>query len=238
MNDLFLKKNVPHCPNLRVEHIDESNYDSLLKSLRQIKAPLFVKVDDGMDSEGLFQDCVAQTPEMALVTAKKLIHEFGPVNIQSYLPGREFTVALTPKGPLHPVERIFQKDELFSPKNGTASEKPLGVEETQLIETCKEVAWKAYQAVEGSCYGRADLRCDSENRVFALEVNTTCGFGPNSYFAISCRAANSSREKVVADIILSELNAWNSRKINSQPQEILKRSNSMNVEAFRKTEMA
>lgn len=197
MSELFQKNQVPHCRTQRIERIDEEI---------QIEPPYFIKLDDGMNSTGLEPGCFAKTKQEAIKMCGKLIQLYGPVAVQHYLSGREFTVACYGNGiAMHPIERIFDEGEFYSPPNGTNREKVL--EDRDLIMECKRVASMAFKAINPKqlmVYGRVDLRSDEKGCIYALEVNDTCGFGPNSYFELSCKAANSTRQKVI-EYILNKL---------------------------------
>ena len=70
----------------------------------------------------------------------------------------EYTVAVTKGRAYHPVERIFAEGQLVSEANGTATETLLDPTDHQRIQRCQQLALDAYNACQGSAYGRVDLR--------------------------------------------------------------------------------
>ncbi|KAL7753034.1 hypothetical protein RI367_001485 [Sorochytrium milnesiophthora] len=213
MNELFAKHGVPHAETVRIETIEQLKSDEVMEKLQRLPKPVFIKVDDGFNSEGLSERCIVPTMEEVTATVGDFLAAYGPVTVQPFLNGREFTVAVSPACAFHPVERLFATGERFSPAGGTASERLLPHEETALVEECKRVAHAAYRAVAGDCYsyGRVDLRCDTDGNVYALEVNNTCSFRPTSYLAMSCAGAGSSREELLRDIMEHQKQVWRER---------------------------
>jgi D-alanine-D-alanine ligase len=176
-------------------------------------ARLFIKVDDGFDSTGLSSSNVISNLDQVKESCRPMIRAHGPIVLQRYLSGREFTVAVlsTPIGPraLHPVERVFSSDQLFSPPGGTAVEKTV-VENPMLITELRKWANRAYVAVGGDAWGRVDIRCDSNDRIHVLEVNNTASFAPTSYWAISAAPLGYTREIGLEMVIRHASKSWTS----------------------------
>jgi D-alanine-D-alanine ligase len=124
----------------------------------------------------------------------------GGVLAESFIAGREFTTFIVgsynapeSRRVYPPVERVFHErlpateqflsfDRLWEIYE---RETPLGVDEylwqyaaapAELQQAICDVSWAAYAAVEGTGYGRVDLRFDPvTGRLFVLEVNAQCG---------------------------------------------------------------
>ncbi|KAI9159337.1 hypothetical protein H9P43_008677 [Blastocladiella emersonii ATCC 22665] len=206
MHALFTSAQVPHAESLCItspEQLHSAATRAFITSILATPgAELFLKVDAGCNSEGLTESCIVSSYDAAVTSTAALLATFGPVVVQRYLSGREFTIAVctTPGGvrAFHPVERLFAPGQRFSPPDGTPAERIVSLaEEPALVATCRSVAAKAYEAVGGCAWGRVDVRCDTRGNVMVLEVNNTAAFGPNSYFAMSCRAMGLEREHVI-----------------------------------------
>ncbi|KAI9143229.1 hypothetical protein BKA69DRAFT_1063013 [Paraphysoderma sedebokerense] len=201
MNAMFAKHGVSHCRSVRVERIEQLDDPEVIEKINKLRKRFFIKVDDGFNSMGTGNQCVLDSIEDCLERARQMVSDFGPVMIQHFLSGREFTVAVSSSRAYHPVERIFRQNELVSPPNGTAAERLVPKEEIALIKRIQKLAYEGYRAVGGTAYGRVDIRMDDRGELFVLEVNNTCAFGPQSYFEMSCKEAGSSRRHVLREVL-------------------------------------
>lgn len=135
---------------------------------------------------------------------------FGGLVAEQFINGPEYTVFLsgshhTPRSRkvYPPVERIFHKDLPDTEKflsfdrlwETYEKEKPLGEYEDfyqyhlppiALHKKIMDLSWKAYCAVEGTGYGRIDIRMDkATGKLYVLEVNAQCGLSEDeSYTSI------------------------------------------------------
>lgn len=132
---------------------------------------------------------------------------FGGLVAEQFINGPEYTVFLS--GSHHsprsrkvypPVERIFHKDLPDTEKflsfdrlwETYEKEKPLGEYEDfyqyhlppiALHKKIMDLSWKAYCAVEGTGYGRIDIRMDkATGKLYVLEVNAQCGLSEDENY--------------------------------------------------------
>ena len=205
MGDLFAAANVPHVPHVLLRRAEDLADASALAALKSLGFPLFMKIDDGTNSQGLSIDTsIARSHEALMRNARAFLADGGrPIVVQRMLSGREFTIAVSKGRAYTPVERIFGEGELFSGPGGTQAERVLCARtEAPLIAECQRVALQAFDAVGGDGYGRVDLRVDdASSAVLALEVNVNCSFAPNSYFEQSVMASGSSRAIICTQLI-------------------------------------
>ena len=153
----------------------------------------------------------------------------GGVFAESFIKGREFTTFIvgSARAPERrhiypPVERVFHDklpiieqflsfDRLWEIYE---RETPVGENEylwqyaaapSELADAICEVSWAAYAAVEGTGYGRVDLRFDvATGKLFVLEVNSQCGLSEDENFTsigAILRFANTSFSEAIAEII-------------------------------------
>lgn len=153
----------------------------------------------------------------------------GGVFAERFITGREFTTFIT--GSHHspersrvypPVERVFH-DSLPATEQFLSfdrlweiyeRETPIGPDAylwqyaaapADLVPAICDVSWAAYAAVEGTGYGRVDLRYDQETgQLFVLEVNAQCGISEDeniTSIGAILRFANRTFSQAVAEII-------------------------------------
>lgn len=153
----------------------------------------------------------------------------GGVLAERFISGREFTTFIT--GSYHspersrvypPVERVFH-DSLPATEQFLSfdrlweiyeRETPIGPNQylwqyaaapADLAPAICDLSWAAYTAVEGTGYGRVDLRYDPETgRLFVLEVNAQCGISEDedhTSIGAILRFANLPYSQVVSEIL-------------------------------------
>lgn len=74
----------------------ELESEQVQRRLRQIRPPYFVKVDDGFNSLGLSNNCVAHSLKELQQVSADLLREYGPVLIQRFVGGRGISHNLPP----------------------------------------------------------------------------------------------------------------------------------------------
>lgn len=185
---LFLKNNVL-TPN-GVTSLDKDRFE------RNLRFPLIVKPDVSYGAIGVK---IVHNKSDLISASEELIKEFGasgeiPWIAEEFIQGREFTALVidTPNENgsidtiVYPVlERIFDsslkpQEQFFSTdvywkKMFTSALAP----EDESFEL-KRIAHNAYKAVNGTGYGRVDMRMNSNNEIFVLEVNALCGLSNSS----------------------------------------------------------
>ncbi len=132
---------------------------------------------------------------------------FGGLVAEEFINGPEYTVFisgsyLSPENKkiYTPVERIFHEslpdtekflsfDRLWETYE---AEKPVGEQEDfyqyhlpppELQQAIMDLSWEAYCAVEGTGYGRIDIRMDKNSgKLYVLEVNAQCGLSDDENY--------------------------------------------------------
>jgi D-alanine-D-alanine ligase len=153
----------------------------------------------------------------------------GGVLAERFIAGREFTTFIT--GSYHspersrvypPVERVFHDSlppteqflsfdrlwEIYERENPIGPDQYLwqyAAAPADLAPAICEVSWAAYAAVEGTGYGRVDLRYDqATGQLFVLEVNAQCGISEDeniTSIGAILRFANRTFSQAVAEIL-------------------------------------
>ena len=133
-------------------------------AVRILKFPLFVKPAHAGDSLGVDEHSLVHTKEELTNKVKSIIQEYGPLLVEEYIAGREFTalVAANPDGHsctvFLPVEYLFPKGKEFKTYSLKTSELhpecnfPCTDEELDM--KIRQVAKKMFKAVNESRFHR------------------------------------------------------------------------------------
>jgi D-alanine-D-alanine ligase len=175
---------------------------AIARAAEALRFPLIVKHENSYGSIGMTRDARVTTPDALRREARRMIADFGGALIEEFVEGREFTVLVTenPDDPRRPhayvpVECRFPEGETFKHFDlKWVSYEGLGwfpVADAALDARLREAATRMFLGMNGTGYGRCDMRLDAAGVIHMLEINPNCAmFYP--------RAAWGS-----ADIILS-----------------------------------
>jgi D-alanine-D-alanine ligase len=154
-------------------------------SCKNLRFPLIVKHPHSYNSIGLTKKSkVFNFNELVIIT-QQFIHQFGAVLIEEFIVGREFTVlvaensiAKAPPIAFPPVEFVFPPDEDFKHfdlKWKTYDQMQcLPCENIELASLLQSQTSLFFEALNGSGYGRADIRVTEAGEVYFLEMNPNC----------------------------------------------------------------
>lgn len=152
--------------------------------------PLFAKpVAEGTGKGVTPASKVARTNELAPVCEALLQRYRQPVLLETFLPGREFTVGLAGTGEqaevlgtLEIVLRPGAEEDVYSYVNKERCEElvdyPLVLPSDPQVAQAEQWALQAWRALDCRDAGRIDLRCDAQGRPQFLEVNPLAGLHP------------------------------------------------------------
>lgn len=155
--------------------------DEVQKSL---KFPLFVKPAHSGDSLGVDEHSLVNSNEELENKVQSIIQEYGPLLVEEYIAGREFTalVAANPDGKsctiFRPVEYLFPKGKEFKTYSLKTSELHpecnVSCADEEIEKEIRNAAEKMFKAVNAVGYGRLDFRVNENREVYFLEMNLTC----------------------------------------------------------------
>lgn len=159
--------------------------DDIEKECGHLKYPLFVKPDKAGDSLGVDDHSLVYNKEELLKKCASIIDEYGPLLVEEYIQGREFTVMLVADAEngkscsvFKPIEYIFPKGFQFKTYALKTSElhpeANIPCKDPGLESQLKEAALQIFQGFGGVGYARLDFRVDDKNEIFFLEINFTC----------------------------------------------------------------
>jgi D-alanine-D-alanine ligase len=159
--------------------------DCIEKECSHLKYPLFVKPDKAGDSLGIDNDSLVKNKEDLTNKCTNIIKEYGPLLVEEYIEGREFTVMLVANADdektctvFKPIEYIFPDGFAFKTYALKTSElhpeANIPCNDPVLEQELKDAALQIFQGFGGVGYARLDFRVNNKNEIFFLEINFTC----------------------------------------------------------------
>jgi len=199
---LLLQKSLP-TPRFLV--IDEPG----LAPLEELKYPLILKPKDEARSLGLQ---IVENMDQLLAGAAEIAERFKTqVLAEEFINGRELSISLLGNNPveaLPPVELIFgdgpaiytHEDKTKQSNRKIVKSCPAELDPDQLV-TLKQLAIRAFKALE--CYdcARIDFRLDQDGQPYILEVNSMASLEPDSSFAFAAGKAGLSYCRLINRLI-------------------------------------
>jgi len=179
--------------------------------------PLFAKPVAEGTGKGINDASKVNSASELHAVCECLLDEFHqPVLVETFLPGREFTVGIV--GTSDDAEAIGVMEVLFKEKhvgeriyslhNKSHYEEIIEyhIPEDKVIEACSTLAlasWKALGCRDG---GRVDLRMDNTNQPSFIEVNPLAGLNPvHSDLPILCRLLGIPFQELIKRILKSTM---------------------------------
>ena len=159
--------------------------DEIQTACTHLRYPLFVKPAKAGDSLGIDEFSLVHDVNELYTKAAGIIDEYGPLLIEEYVKGREFTVMLVANAGnekkvtvFKPVEYIFPEGRTFKTYALKTSELHpecnVSVEDTELSERLCEASTNIFKGFGGVGYARLDYRMNEKNELYFLEINFTC----------------------------------------------------------------
>lgn len=169
---------------------------------KSIPPPRVVKPN----SEGSTVGLTIVQEENQLEPAVELAKRYGDVLVESYIAGREITVAVLEDSALPVIEIIpeggFYDYEHKYTKGKTQYHCPADLLQSQ-AEKVKHQAILAHRALRCSGYSRIDFRLGLDNQFYCLEVNTLPGMTETSLVPKAAAAAGMNFEQLIERILRS-----------------------------------
>ncbi len=159
--------------------------DSIEEECHHLQYPLFVKPDKAGDSLGVDDRSLVNDKEALLKKSASIIDEYGPLLVEEYIDGREFTVMVVADSKnensctaFKPIEYIFPNGFQFKTYALKTSElhpeANIPCSDLVLEKQLKDAAMQIFQGFGGVGYARLDFRVNNKNELFFLEINFTC----------------------------------------------------------------
>jgi len=171
--------------------------------------PLFVKPVSEGTGKGITDKSLVRTGSELKTMVKWILKEFNqPALVEEYLPGREFTVGVIGHGEnstaIGGMEVITAGNLPYSVHvkenyHDYCKYVPLS---DDIAEECKDVAVKAWKALDAVDGGRVDVKADRNGRICFIEANPLAGLNPiHSDLPILARMYNIDYHKLLEMIM-------------------------------------
>lgn len=154
------------------------------EAVKHLKFPLFVKPAKAGDSLGVDEQSLVNNKIELQQKCISILDEYGPLLVEEYISGREFTVLVAANRDIHtctvfrPVEYVFPEGKEF---------KTYALKTSELHPDCnvpctdpvldgklRTAAEKIFKGFNGVGYGRLDFRLNEKGELYFLEINFTC----------------------------------------------------------------
>jgi len=180
-----LMKYIAYCEGVTTPgYVLVNEMKDLDEAIKHLKFPLFVKPAHAGDSLGVDEHSLVHNKEELIEKTASIIKEYGPLLVEEYIAGREFTalVAANPDGEsctvFRPVEYLFPKGKEFKTYSLKTSELHpecnVPCTDEGIDKQLRYAAERIFTAVKAVGYGRLDFRVNDKNEVYFLEMNLTC----------------------------------------------------------------
>lgn len=153
-------------------------------AIKHLSFPLFVKPAKAGDSLGVDEHSLVNSREELIAKVNAIIDEYGPLLVEEYIAGREFTVLVAANADgktcsvFRPVEYRFPEGREFKTYALKTSELHpdcnFPCEDPALDKQLRAAAERIFKGFCGVGYARLDFRVNDKNEIFFLEINFTC----------------------------------------------------------------
>jgi D-alanine-D-alanine ligase len=187
--------------------------------------PLFVKPVAEGTGRGIGAASKVKGPEELAQACIELIERYHqPVLVETYLPGREFTVGIVGTGSKARVIGVMEvtlrpgaDQDAYTLRNKEECDDLVRYRRIKgsVAGQAGELALAAWRGLECRDAGRVDLRCDAHGQPSFLEVNPLAGLHPeHSDLPILCSLVDYPYQKLIERIVAS---AWERAQNAARP---------------------
>jgi D-alanine-D-alanine ligase len=210
---------------------------------KELRYPLLVKPNSDGSGIGIHETSIVKNEKELQSAVKHILnHYHQEALVESYLPGREFTVAIVGNGENRTVLPIIEINFAAFPGGAPAIDSyeakfvygATGEAEMHETEFCPamipkklekeivELCQKAYQVIGCRDFGRLDVRLDENDRPHLLEINYPPGLmsdpEESSFMTISARAHGWDFSALIGNILKAATKRLSER---SEPKNYL-----------------
>jgi D-alanine-D-alanine ligase len=186
----------------------------------RLQYPLFIKPIAEGTGKGISPDSIIRNfNELKKNAPAMLASHKQPVIVETYLPGKEYTVGILGTGPRARAVGVLEVELLagaeplvYSYMNKELCEERVlyrlvtGSENEQIVRECVDIALRSYLELGCRDAGRVDLKAGADGKIYFLEINPLAGLHPtHSDLPICCTQAGISYESLISSIIESAM---------------------------------
>jgi len=180
-----LMKYMAYCENVRTPgYVLIREIKDIDSAVAHLSFPLFVKPAKAGDSLGIDERSLVYSKIELQQKAISIIEEYGPLLVEEYIAGREFTVLVAANKDGHsctvfrPVEYLFPEGREFKTYALKTSELHpdcnVPCNDPLLDKELRAAAEKIFKGFNGVGYARLDFRVNEKKEIYFLEINFTC----------------------------------------------------------------
>lgn len=180
-----LMKYVAYCEGVKTPGYFIIEQPGDIEKARQfLSYPMFIKPAKAGDSLGIDENSVLHGKRDLLKKVVEIYNEYGPLLVEEYIEGREFTVLVAANADgksctvFKPVEYVFPEGKQFKTYSLKTSELHpdcnFPCTDPELEKELRTAAAKIFNGFNGVGYGRLDFRVNSKREIYFLEINFTC----------------------------------------------------------------
>jgi len=196
-----------------------------------LRFPLFAKPAAEGSSMGIGDDSVCRNEEELIRRVRQLQKDYrGPVLVEEFLPGDEFTTGVVGNGDeaqivgtmqVVPKTRTDQpfiyslevKRDYLRRVDYKMTDDILERTSPELLESIEKLALDVHRAFGCRDVSRVDIRCDDEGRPNFVEVNPLPGLNPiNSDLVLVAKGHGRSYEQLIESILGAAMKRWQNEK--------------------------
>jgi len=154
------------------------------EAVKHLTFPLFVKPAKAGDSLGVDERSLVNNKIELQQKCISILDEYGPLLVEEYIKGREFTVLVAANADEHsctvfrPVEYLFPQGRAFKTYALKTSELHpdcnVPCTDESLDRELRAATEKIFKGFNGVGYARLDFRVNDKQEIYFLEINFTC----------------------------------------------------------------
>jgi len=181
-----LMKYVAYCQGVKIpSYVLIEKLADIKEAVKKLSFPLFVKPAKAGDSLGVDEHSLVHTEADLAIKAAEIMDEYGPLLVEEYIQGREFTVLVAANAEDEKKCTVFKSVEYVFPPG--RSFKTYALKTSELHPDCnipcndeyldhelREAAKKIFCGFGGVGYARMDFRVNDRKEIYFLELNFTC----------------------------------------------------------------
>lgn len=180
-----LMKYLAYCEGVKTPgYVIIHELNDVEEAVKHLHFPLFVKPAKAGDSLGVDEHSLVHNKIELQQKCISIIEEYGPLLVEEYVAGREFTVLVVANEDEHsctvfrPVEYLFPEGREFKTYALKTSELHpdcnVPCTDPLLDKHLRAATEKIFKGFNGVGYARLDFRVNEQNEIFFLEINFTC----------------------------------------------------------------
>jgi len=180
-----LMKYLAYCEGVKTPgYVLISDLSDVDEAVKHLSFPLFVKPAKAGDSLGVDDRSLVNNKIELQQKCISILEEYGPLLVEEYIAGREFTVLVAANPDEHsctvfrPVEYLFPQGRAFKTYALKTSELHpdcnVPCSDEELDKQLRAATERIFKGFNGVGYARLDFRVNDNNEIYFLEINFTC----------------------------------------------------------------